>query len=194
MAELTFAQPERRSFLVPALIAIAALGIACGLFYLYISHHTVTLSVTHVAVLPTHTVFKSDSKLVGHQDPFQDDFYVLATLRIDDRLKDPVFLKDITAAVTAPDGTVTSTSAIEKNDLDNLYVTFPALVPLASAPLLRETAIQPGNHAEGMVILHFPIAQADWDQRKSADITLDFYHQDSITVPLPKDQGAGNSK
>ena len=186
MSELAFAQPERRSFLLPALIAIAALGIAGGLFYLYIAHHTVKLAITHVAVLPTHTVFKSDSKLVGHQDPFQDDFYVLATLRLDNRLNDPVFIKDITATLTASDGTVTSTSAVEKNDLDTLYAAFPALVPLASAPLLRETAIQPGNRAEGMVVLNFPITQADWDRRKSADITLDFYHQDPITVAIPK--------
>lgn len=186
MSELTFAQSERRSLLAPAIVAIAALAIACGLFYLYTARHTVTLAVTHVAVLPTHTVFKSESKVVGHQDPFQDDFYVLATLRIDNRLKNPVFLKDITATLTAPDGTVTSTSAIEKNDLDNLYLTFPALVPLASAPLLRETAIQPDSHAEGMVILHFPIAQPDWDQRKSATVTLDFYHQNPLTVLLPK--------
>jgi hypothetical protein len=186
MSDLTFAQSERRSFLLPALIAISVLGLGCVLAYLYASRHTVTLAVTHVAILPTHTVFKTGSKVVGHQDPFEDDLYVLASVRIDDHLRVPLFLKDITATLTASDDSILTTSAIEQNDLANLYLAFPALKSLASAPLLRESTIQPGDHGEGMVILHFPIAEAEWNQRKSASITLDFYHQDPLTVPIPK--------
>ena len=194
MSELTFAQPERRSFLLPALIAIAVLAILFVGIYLYVPHRTADITITHVAVLPEHTVFKSNSKVVGQQPPSEDDLYVLATVRIDNRLNVPLTLDDITGAITAPDGAETTTSALQKNDLPNLYAIFPALVPLASAPLLRESIIQPGGHAEGMVLLHFPIPQAEWDQRKSASITLKFYNQDPITVPLPKDQGTGNSK
>jgi hypothetical protein len=186
MSELTFAQPERRSFLLPALIALAVLALVFVGIYLYVPHRTADLSVTHVAVLPEHTVFKSDSKVVGHQAPFDDDLYILATVRIDNRLRVPLTLDDITGAITAPDGADTTTSAIQKNDLPNLYAVFPALVPLASAPLVRESIIQPAGHAEGMVLLHYPIAQSEWDQRKSASITLKFYNQDPITVPLPK--------
>jgi hypothetical protein len=186
MSDLSFAQPERRSFLLPALIAIVVLAIVIGIVYSFIPHRVADLTLTHVAVLPTHTVFKSDSKVVGQQAPFEDDLYILATVRIDNRLRVPLTLDDITGAITAPDGAETTTSAIQKNDLPNLYVVFPALVPLASAPLLRESIIQPAGRAEGMVLLHYPIAQAEWDQRKSASITLDFYHQDPITVPLPK--------
>jgi hypothetical protein len=172
--------------LLPALIAIVVLAIVIGIVYSFIPHRVADLTLTHVAVLPTHTVFKSDSKVVGQQAPFEDDLYILATVRIDNRLRVPLTLDDITGAITAPDGAETTTSAIQKNDLPNLYVVFTALVPLASAPLLRESIIQPAGRAEGMVLLHYPIAQAEWDQRKSASITLDFYHQDPITVPLPK--------
>jgi hypothetical protein len=186
MSDLSFAQPERRSFLLPALIAIVVLAIVIGIVYSFIPHRVADLTLTHVAVLPTHTVFKSDSKVVGQQAPFEDDLYILATVRIDNRLRVPLTLDDITGAITAPDGAETTTSAIQKNDLPNLYVVFPALVPLASAPLLRESIIQPAGRAEGMVLLHYPIAQAEWDQRKSASITLKFYNQDPITVPLPK--------
>jgi hypothetical protein len=186
MSELTFAQPERRNFLLPALIAVAVLAILFGLIYLYVPHGTADLAVTHVAVLPTHTVFNSDSKVVGQQPPAEDDLYILATIRVGNRLSVPLTLDDITGTITAPDGTESTTSAIQKNDLPNLYVVFPALVPLASAPLVRESIIQPAGRAEGMVLLHFPIAQAEWDQRKSASITLKFYNQDPITVPLPK--------
>jgi hypothetical protein len=193
MAELTFSQSERRSFLVPILIALAVLAIAGAGIYLYMPHRVADLAVTHTAILPTHTVFKSETMLVGAQQQAEDDLYVLATVRIDDRLRLPLFIKDITATLTTPQGEATA-SAVQKNDLPNLYVTFPALKPLASAPLLRETAIQPGGHAEGMVLLHFPTTQAVWDQRKSATVTIDFYHQGPLSVTIPKDQGTGNSK
>lgn len=186
MSELSFAQPERRNFLVPALIAIAVLAILIVGIYLYVPHSTADLTVTHLAVLPEHTVFNSDSKVVGQQARFDDDLYILATVRVDNRLRVPLTLDDITGAITAPDGAESNTAALQKRDLPNLYAVFPALVPLASAPLLRESIIQPGGHAEGMVLLHYPIAQAEWDQRKSASITLKFYNQDPITVPLPK--------
>jgi len=185
MAELTFSQSERRSFLVPALVAVAVLGGIFALLFWLNPHRVADLAVTHTAILPTHTVFKSETMLVGAQEQAEDDLYVLATVRIDDRLRLPLFIKDITATLTTPQGEATA-SAVQKNDLPNLYVTFPALKPLASAPLLRETAIQPGEHAEGMVLLHFPVAQAQWDQRQSAVITIDFYHQGELTVPIPK--------
>jgi hypothetical protein len=186
MSELTFAQDERRNFLLPAIIALVVLAIIIGLIYLYVPHRVADIGVTHVNVLPTHTVFKTDSKVVGQQAPFEDDYYILATVRVDDRLRVPLTLDDITGSITAPDGAVSTTSALQKRDLPNLYITFPALVPLSSAPLLRESTIQPGGQAEGMVLLHYPIAQTVWDQRKSASITLKFYNQDPLTVPLPK--------
>ena len=57
MSELSFAQPERRSFLLPALIALAILALVFVGIYLYVPHSTADISVTHLAVLPTHTVF-----------------------------------------------------------------------------------------------------------------------------------------
>ena len=185
MADLNFSQPERRSFLVPGLIAAAVLGgIFAAIFWLN-PHHVADLAVTHTAIVPTHTVFKSGSTLVGAHDPGEDDLYVLATVRIDDKLRLPLFIEDITATLSTDEGEAT-TSAVEKNDLPNLYITFPALKPLATEPLLRETKIEPGGHAEGMVLLHFPVTQTVWDQRKSAVITISLYHQLPQTVTIPK--------
>jgi hypothetical protein len=186
MTDIAFSQPERRNYLIPALIVAVIVAIAFALIYFFTPHRIADLTVTHTAILPTHTVFKTESKLVGHEDQIQDDLYVLATVRIDDKLKLPVFIKDITATLTTADDTVIDTSAIEKTDLDNLYITFPKLKPLASAPLLRESTIEPGGSAEGMVLLHFPITEADWNNRKSVTITIDLYHQGSQTVTIPK--------
>jgi len=185
MAELTFSQSERPNFVVPGLIALAVIGGGFGLLAWLTPHRVAEIAVTHVAAKQFHTVIPSGSMVVGDEQA-EDDLYVLATVSIKDDLKLPLFLSDFTGTLTGPDGTETTASAIQKNDLAGLYVTFPALKPLVSAPLLRETAIQPGQTAEGMVLLHFPATQAAWDQRKSATVTIAFYHQGPITVDIPK--------
>jgi hypothetical protein len=186
MAEITFNQAESRDFTVPILIAIAVLVIAFGGIYLYMPHRVADFAVTHTAILPTHTVFKTPSKLVGAQDEVQDDLYVLATVRVDDKLHDPLYISNLGGTLTLQDDTVVTNSAVQKSELDNMYITFPALKPLASAPLARESEIKPGDHAEGMVLLHFPVTEDDWKKRKSATVNIEFYHQGSFTVEIPK--------
>jgi hypothetical protein len=80
-----------------------------------------------------------------------------------------------------------TSSAVQKQDLDNLYTTFPALRPMSSAPLLRETLIEPGQTAEGMVLLHFPVTKDVWNHRRSAILHIDLYHQGPISIAIPQD-------
>jgi len=181
--QLTFAQPARRNLLVPVLIAFLVLGIAIALLMRFTPNTMADLAITHTTVYPTHTVFKTDSLVVGH-DHAEDALYVLTTLRIDDRLRLPLFLKDFTATLTTADGQVFTTSAVEKDDFANLYTSFPELKSLASAPLLRETMIDPGQSAEGMVLLHFPVTKDAWDHRLTAVLNVDLYHQGTQTVRI----------
>lgn len=186
MAELSLSQPERRSYLVPILVVLALVGAVFGLMYAFTPHHIAELSVTHRAILPSHTVFESDSIMVGARNQAQDDLYVVATVRITDMLRLPIFIKDITGTLTTSDGAQVTASAAQKNDFPSIYTSFPKLKPMVSAPLLRETAIQPGQSAEGMVLLHFSVPQSTWDQRSKATITVDTYHQGPLTVDIPK--------
>jgi hypothetical protein len=181
MADLSFSQSERRSFLVPGLIAVVVLAAGFAILAWLTPNRHPQITVTHM-----HTVFASDTKLVGARPDAQDDLYVVATVHVDDRVKFPITIDDITGTLTTADGSTVNATAIEKNDIPNLLVTFPKLAPLASAPLARETTIQPGAQAEGMVILHFPVADTDWNGRKSATVTVSFYNQGSFSADLPK--------
>jgi hypothetical protein len=176
VSDLKFAQSARSNLLAPVLLAFLILGITLALAIRYTPHRTADLTITRTIVYPAHTVFKGNSIVVGH-DSAQDDLYVLTTLRIDDRLRLPLFLKDFTATLTPADGEEVTTSAVEKQDLENVYTSFPALRPLATEPLLRETMISPGQSAEGMILLHFPVTQDVWDRRRSAILNVDLYHQ-----------------
>ena len=142
MSELTFSQPERRSFLVPLLIAFVVVGGIFAYIYLGRTASPTSPSPTPPSCPPTPSS-RSLSKVVGHEDEAQDDLYVLTTVRIDNRLKIPLTINDITGTLTPADDSAepVTTSAVEKTDLDNLYITFPALKPLSSPPLLRETTI-----------------------------------------------------
>lgn len=189
MTDLKFAQSTHRNLLAPVLIAFLLLGIAIALVIRHAPARTLDLTISHTAVFPAHTVFKSDSIVVG-SDRSQDDLYVLTTLRVDDPLHLPVILKDFTATLTTADGQQITTSAIEEKDLPSVYTSFPALKSLASQPLLRETLIAPDTSAEGMVLLHFPVTQEMWDRRKSAILNVDLYHEGIFTVAIPFDKKA----
>jgi len=163
--QLTFAQPVRRNLLAPVLIAFLVLGIVITLLIRATPHKTADITITRTVVVPTHTVFKSNT-----------------TLHIGDELHLPLFLKDFTATLTTADGQEITTSATEQQDLDTVYTAFPALKPLASEPLLRETMIGPGKSAEGMLLLHFPVTKSVWDSRRTATLNVDLYHQGQQSV------------
>ena len=184
MADPSFQQADRRNFAVPILIALAVLAGAVFLIVRFTPHTTAELKISQTKTWQAHTVFKSDTILVG-QDKAQDDLYVVTTLRIEDRLRLPLFLKDFTANVITADGESLTTSAAEKTDLHPLFVTFPALAAIATAPLLRDTQIDPGQAAEGMILLHFPITEEAWNKRQSATLTVDLYHQAPQTIAIP---------
>ncbi|NYF90839.1 hypothetical protein RBB79_14570 [Tunturiibacter empetritectus] len=185
VSDLKFAQPARSNLLAPVLLAFLILGITLALVMRFTPHKTADLDILHTNVYSAHTVFKGESILVGH-DRGQDDLYVLTTLRITDGLRLPLFLKDFTATLTTGDGEEITTSAVEKDDLPSVLSAFPALKPLASEPLLRETMINPGQSAEGMIILHFPISQEVWDHRRTAALNVDLYHQGLQSIMISR--------
>jgi hypothetical protein len=192
VSDLKFAQPARRNLLVPVLLAFLILGIVLALVLRFTPHKTADLNITRTTIYPTHTVFKSDSIVVGNQHT-EDALYVLTTLRIDDRLHLPLFLKDFTATLTTGEGEQITTSAVEKQDLDNVYTSFPELKPLSSEPLLRDIMISPGQSAEGMILLHFPVTKEVWDHRRSAVLNVDLYHQGQQEVLISRASEASAS-
>lgn len=157
----------------------------------YTPHSTAKLAILKTAVYPTHTVYKSDSILVG-RDRSQDDLYVLTTVRIEDKLNLPLFIKDLTATLVTADGEKIEISAVQKQEFENLYTVFPALRPLASPPLLRETLIDPGKDAEGMVLLHFPVTEDAWNHRSSATLHIALYHQGPVSIVIPQGNAASS--
>lgn len=190
MADLSFAQTPRRNYAVPILIALLVLGAAGAFLYRRLASQVVKTSVTRTEVFPIRVVLKEEQphgfKVLSNKPVSHDEgIYVLETVHIENHLTQPLFLKDFHAVVETSDGQL-ATSAIEQSDLAAVTSAVPELKPKLANALLRETAVQPGGFAEGVVVLQFPITQKIWAARISAVLTIDLYHQDSILVTIPK--------
>ena len=192
-----FAAPERRSYTLPILLALVALALAGVFLYRSTPHTTADVEITHVDVFPAHVEFATESNVVGPKQT-EDVLYLLATVRITDRLRLPLFLKDFTATLVPSDGSLQpATSAVERSDLLNLYSTFPQVGTLArqqtAPPLLRESRIDPGQTVTGFVVLHFPVKPEVWNTRTDFILTIDLYHQASLSVALPPQHPAAST-
>ena len=189
MPELNLGPPPSRSPLAGILIAAGVLAAAAAAVFLLNPRKTANVTVSRVRTYTARTQaseVKGTTHVIGAPARIEQDLYVLVTVKIDDTLRLPLFIKDETAVLTAQDGSVLETSALHKEDLPQVYAAFPAVEQLASAPLARDTRVEPGQSAEGMVLLHFPGAtEANWTSRKSATLTLTLFHQDPQTITLP---------
>jgi hypothetical protein len=116
--------------------------------------------------------------------------YVVASIALTDHAEVPLFVKDINGSFTMEDGTVMMAGAIDKADLPRLAAMYPkmqsALDSTAPAPLQSLDSIASGTTGTGYVIFAYNVPQAVWDKRKAADVSIDFYHQDRVTLTVPK--------
>ena len=187
MSDPTFTQPERRSYILPLFIAAAILVTALLVASHFLPATSVAVAHVHTDVLATHTVFKADSIVVG-RDPAVDILYIAETLTIDNQLRRPVNLDDFTLTFINAQGAQLTQRAVEKSDLPNLQLSFPALKPLLVHPLLRETSIDPGKQATGTILFALQVPQQMYDTRQSATIKVDLYHLNPIYETIPKPQ------
>ncbi len=177
-----------RTLLLAALALIALAAAAFSLFYRHENHAPVELTSTRTLVLPFHTTYTHAGKTAGGPEGGDDTTYVVAAVHLNNRADVPLFVKDITATLQLADGTPLPITRIRAGDLDRLLVIIPALKPVLQQigvpPLQPEETIARNTTADGYVLLQVAAPQTAWDTRKSAALSIDFYHQDAATVTL----------
>lgn len=175
-----------RKFAVAALIMVA---IAAAVFFLN-PRKTAEVSITKAEAFAPHTEFKEapagQMHVLGTAPAAEDDLYIVATVRITDKLRLPLFLNGYTASLLNPDGTQLNGTAIAPRDLARLEETFPALTPMAQHPLDDKTPVAPAETREGTIVFQFPgLTATAWSGRKSANLTINLAHQAPQTVDFP---------
>ncbi|WP_158785700.1 hypothetical protein [Granulicella sp. L46] len=193
--DLTLAPPPDNHRLIPMLVIAGIVMTAVGVaVYMLNPRKTAEITVQKTEVFAPHTEFKqtpSSSQIVGAAAASEDDVYVVATLRIQDKLRLPIFLTNTSSTMTNEDGSTLEATVVPPLDLPRLEQTFPQIVPLVSAPapppLEFEDAIAAGTTRAGTVVLLFPqTTEKQWRAKKSATLTVHLAHDAApINVPLP---------
>ncbi len=194
MAELKLSSGERRSMLVPVLLAVLLLAAAGAWFAKVYVHPAVTGSVSAISVYPVHVEYKAPkyqgpaSMVTANQT--EDALYVVANVTLENHSEVPLFLSSFHGSFTLEDGSVMQASPIETVDLPRLLKMFPQFKTLADAtgtpPLQREQTIAKGATGRGYLVMYYNVPPGYWEKRKAADVNIEFYHQDPLTLPLPR--------
>lgn len=192
MSDLQLAPARERTPLVAIAIALLVLAATAAAVFFLNPRRTAELSVTNVKTFAPHTTFKdlpTDAKgmhVLDQTPESEDNLYVIATVRLVDKLRLPLYLNGWSATLTAADGSAMEATSVPAHDLERLTDIFPALVPMVKAPLHDGDQVLPGNAREGTVVLLFPgVAQEAWTSRKLAKLTLNLRNQAPQVVVLP---------
>lgn len=112
--------------------------------------------------------------------PDQSIVLAAVTVTLRNNGNKPLWIRNLKAQLKTKDGKALDDDAASGVELDRYGQAFPVLKQNAQAPLLPETKIMPRVEQKGTVIVSFPVAKQDFDQRQSLAVTIRFYDQ-----PLP---------
>jgi hypothetical protein len=136
---------------------------------------------------PVHSTVTGAGGAGGMQGGNQsyDQLLILTKVRVRNQTNIPLFLEDIAATVTMPDGSTESSIGAGSRDFERVFQAFPTLSSLRSAPFDRSATVAPGQSTEGLAIFSFPFTQQQWDSRKSGDVVVSFAHQKNLLMSFP---------
>jgi len=175
-----------RAVLISALV-LAVVGVA--VFFLN-PRKTAELKVTHEDLFAPHIKYAAmtgdGAHVVGAAEQGEDDLYVVATVRLENKLRLPIFPNSWAATMITPEDTVAEATPVSPQEYPRLLQSFPQLAPMLTHPIASDAKAAPGKTIEGTVLLLFPNVTADlWKKKKSAALTLTLAHQDPQTAVLP---------
>jgi hypothetical protein len=110
-----------------------------------------------------------------------DQVLLFTHVRLHNQSKDPLFLRQIMANVTLPDG-IHSSYAAPPTDYERLFAAYPELVSLHGKSLAIEETIPAGEWLEGDFVSAFRMPKADWDSRKAIDYGVSFRYQPDLKL------------
>ena len=110
-----------------------------------------------------------------------DQVLLFTHVRLHNQSKDPLFLRQIMANITLPDG-IHSSYAAPPTDYERLFTAYPELVSLHGKSLAIDETIPAGEWLEGDFVTAFRMNKADWDSRKSIDYSVSFRYQPDLKL------------
>ena len=196
MNDLQLAQPRERGVLPALLIAVVVLAAAAVAIFYFNPHSTAELAVTHVDTFAPQTTFGAmegagastagTHVIEAPTTSTENDLYVVATLKLTDKLRLPLFVTGAVAHVTLADGAETEITALSAADVKRLEVIFPALGKQVTQPFEDGAEVDPKQTLNTQVVLPLPgQTAAAWAGKKAATLTITLRNQGPQTTQLP---------
>ncbi len=180
---------SNRGLLVAAIMIVALMAAGFAIFYHHENHAAVEVTAGRLIPMPIHTKFTHTGRVAG-PDQEEDSLYVLAEVKVKDRTDAPLFIKDIAGTFTTKEGGTVDSRRIGSEDLDRLFTLLPQLKSTIQGTGLKsldlEATVPQGTTFDGYVLLLFAAPPQAWQERKSAQIDFGFYHQEPVTLTLPR--------
>ncbi len=110
-----------------------------------------------------------------------DQVLLFTHVRLRNQSKQPIFLHQIVANATLPDG-IHSSYAATPTDFERIFKAYPQLTQWHATPISPDLTIQPGETKEGTFVCSFRLAKADWDARKGLDYSFNFEYLPTLTL------------
>ncbi|HEX5236680.1 MAG TPA: hypothetical protein VFW25_15275 [Silvibacterium sp.] len=178
---------EERTLPRAILIVILAIVIPAAVVAAYVwANHVPTPykgQILSLNVYPIHHDYTQPTTPngIGGQTETYDEILIFAYVRVENVSKIPLFLQDMWAVVDIPDQTDRST-AVSQSDFDKVFIAYPNLKQFEKAPLPRDLTLQPGQKADGLMIFHYQITQAQWESATSMKINIAFRHHPPLVM------------
>lgn len=146
-----------------------------------------TGEVLDVWARPTHVVTPGfDANGDAQSQSSYDQVLVFTRVRLHNQSKQPLFLHEILANITLPDGALDSSTATTASQYERFFGAYPQFAQW-HAPALNTTelTLDPGQTVEGTFVTSFKLAKDTWDARKSLDYTINFRYQQPVKLTPP---------
>jgi hypothetical protein len=182
--------PNHTWLVVIAAFAIVSLAIGA---YVYLNNKPPVAAgqVLSLDIYPIHRDLSTHGLTngLGGEPETLDQVLVFADVRLTNQTDIPVFLQDMWATFDLPDGAQRS-GAASQNEIKKAFLAYPQTARFRKQPIPRDLTLQPGQSFEGLMVFHYAISKAQWDQRTNLQIHVSMLHQNSLVIDVPKTAGS----
>jgi hypothetical protein len=110
-----------------------------------------------------------------------DQVLLFTHVKLHNQSKQPIFLHQVLANLTLPDG-IHSSYAATPTDFERLFKAYPQLQQWHATPISPDLTIQPGETKEGTFVCSYRMTKADWETRKGLGYTFNFQYLPALTL------------
>lgn len=110
-----------------------------------------------------------------------DQVLLFTHVKLHNQSKQPIFLHQVLANLTLPDGIHSSYAAMPP-DYERLFKAYADLQQWHAPPISPDLTIQPGESKEGTFVCSYRMTKADWETRKALGYTFNFQYLPALTL------------